>query len=52
LNHADATGADILETANPGSQLHLESGLRRRGSKMQVRHVVEVLAEAYDQGRG
>ena len=48
LNHAEATGADIIVTANPGCHLQLESGLRRRGSKMQVRHVVEVLAEAYD----
>jgi glycolate oxidase iron-sulfur subunit len=48
LNHAEATGADIIVTANPGCHLQLESGLRRRGSKMRVRHVVEVLAEAYD----
>jgi glycolate oxidase iron-sulfur subunit len=48
LNHAEATGADVIVTANPGCHLQLESGLRRRGSKMRVRHVVEVLAEAYD----
>ncbi len=47
LEHAAATGADIIVTANPGCHLQLESGLRRRGSATRVRHIVEVLDEAY-----
>ena len=47
LDNAEATGADVLVTANPGCHLQLAGGLRRRGSAMRVRHVVEVLDEAY-----
>lgn len=51
LDNAEATDADILVTANPGCHLQLAGGLRRRGSPMRVRHIVEVLDEAY-RGRG
>jgi glycolate oxidase iron-sulfur subunit len=47
LDNAEATGADIIVTANPGCHLQLAGGLKRRGSAMRVRHVVEVLDEAY-----
>jgi glycolate oxidase iron-sulfur subunit len=47
LDNAEATRADILVTANPGCHLQLAGGLRRRGSAMQVRHIIEVLDEAY-----
>ena len=47
LDNAEATCADILVTANPGCHLQLAGGLRRRGSAMRVRHIVEVLDEAY-----
>jgi glycolate oxidase iron-sulfur subunit len=47
LDNAEATRADILVTANPGCHLQLAGGLRRRGSTMKVRHIVEVLDEAY-----
>ena len=47
LDNAEATSADILVTANPGCHLQLAGGLRRRGSTMRVRHIVEVLDEAY-----
>jgi glycolate oxidase iron-sulfur subunit len=47
LDNAEATSADILVTANPGCHLQLAGGLRRRGSAMQVRHIVEVLDQAY-----
>jgi glycolate oxidase iron-sulfur subunit len=47
LDNAEATGAEILVTANPGCHLQLAGGLRRRGSPMRVRHVVEVLDQAY-----
>jgi glycolate oxidase iron-sulfur subunit len=47
LDNAEATHADILVTANPGCHLQLAGGLRRRDSAMQVRHIVEVLDQAY-----
>ena len=47
LDRAEATGADMIVTANPGCHLQLAGGLRRRGSAMRVRHIVEVLDEAY-----
>jgi glycolate oxidase iron-sulfur subunit len=47
LDNAEATSADILVTANPGCHLQLAGGLRRRGSAMHVRHIVEVLDQAY-----
>lgn len=47
LDHAEATSADIVVTANPGCHLQLASGLRRRASAMQVRHIIEVINEAY-----
>ncbi len=47
LDNAEATGADVIVTANPGCHLQLAGGLRRRGSATRVRHIVEVLDEAY-----
>lgn len=47
LNNAEATSADVLVTANPGCHLQLAGGLRRRKSAMQVKHIVELLDEAY-----
>jgi glycolate oxidase iron-sulfur subunit len=47
LDNAEATKADLIVTANPGCHLQLAGGLRTRGSRMQVRHIVEVLDQAY-----
>lgn len=49
LQNAEATGADVIVTANPGCHLQLESGVRRRGGQTQVRHIVEILDQAYRQ---
>jgi glycolate oxidase iron-sulfur subunit len=46
LDCAAATGAALIVTANPGCQLHLQSGLADRGGSMRVRHIVELLDEA------
>jgi glycolate oxidase iron-sulfur subunit len=46
LDQALATGADVIATANPGCLLQLRAGLAERGSRVQVRHVVELLDEA------
>ncbi len=42
------TGAAIMATANPGCSLQIAAGLRVAGSAVQVRHVVELLDDAYD----
>lgn len=47
LDNAEATGADVLVTANPGCHLQLSGGMRRRGNAMRVRHIVEVIDQAY-----
>jgi glycolate oxidase iron-sulfur subunit len=45
--NAVATGADVVVSANPGCMLQLQAGLAALGSRMQVRHIVELLDEAY-----
>jgi glycolate oxidase iron-sulfur subunit len=52
LDHALATGADVIATANPGCLLQLRAGLAERGSRVQVRHVVELLDAATATPRG
>ncbi|MBF0439693.1 MAG: (Fe-S)-binding protein, partial [Magnetococcales bacterium] len=38
-----ASGVDCVAASNPGCLLHLEAGLRHTGSKIQVRHLAELL---------
>jgi glycolate oxidase iron-sulfur subunit len=47
MDEIEATGADTIVTANPGCMLQLEAGVRERGLRMEVRHVVELLREGY-----
>jgi glycolate oxidase iron-sulfur subunit len=42
-----ATGADTVVTANPGCMMQLHRGVLRHGLNAQVRHVIELLDEAY-----
>ncbi len=42
-----ASGAGIVATANPGCALQLINGLRDAGSAVAVKHVVELLDDAY-----
>ncbi len=42
-----ASGADVVATANAGCALQLEAGLRAEGLEIPVRHVVDLLADAY-----
>ncbi len=42
-----STSADVIATANVGCMLQLRAGVVRRGMKMDVKHVVELLDEAY-----
>ncbi|MFN8557138.1 MAG: (Fe-S)-binding protein [Dehalococcoidia bacterium] len=46
LDHAAATGAETIVTANPGCLLQLQAGVRERGLPMRVCHIADVLDEA------
>lgn len=47
MKSVNATGAQIIATANPGCMLQLRAGVRQHGTNQRVLHVVEVLDEAY-----
>ena len=47
IRHIEETGADVVVTANPGCQMQLQDGLRRAGSAIKVKHIVDVLDEVY-----
>jgi glycolate oxidase iron-sulfur subunit len=42
----ETTATEVI-TANPGCAMQLRASLRRNGSKLPVRHIVEVLDGAY-----
>jgi L-lactate dehydrogenase complex protein LldE len=50
LAAAEATGAEVLTAADCGCLMHLGGALARRGSRLRVLHVAEILAEV--PGRG
>jgi glycolate oxidase iron-sulfur subunit len=41
------TGVETIVTANPGCMMQLERGIARSGLNAEVRHIVELLDEAY-----
>jgi glycolate oxidase iron-sulfur subunit len=43
----NSTGADVIVTANPGCMLQLRAGVKKFGRGQKVKHVVEILDEAY-----
>jgi iron-sulfur cluster protein len=45
LDSVEQSGADLLVTDCPGCILQLKGGLDRRSSKVEVKHIVELLAE-------
>jgi glycolate oxidase iron-sulfur subunit len=45
--HIGATHADQVITANPGCHMQLRTSLKRNNSDIPVRHIVELLDEAY-----
>jgi glycolate oxidase iron-sulfur subunit len=47
MDEIAATGASTVVTANPGCMMQLDKGLRRAGLPGQVKHLVELLDEAY-----
>ncbi len=52
VRHIQSTGAEAVITANPGCIIQIAQGLREQGSGVPVRHLVEVLDEAYRDARG
>lgn len=52
LAHVEASGARTLVACDASCLLHLEGGLRRRGSTTQVKHLAEVLAGCQKAERG
>jgi glycolate oxidase iron-sulfur subunit len=46
MDDINATGAELIVSANPGCLMQLEWGVRRNGKKMQVKHLVQVLDES------
>ena len=47
MESVNATGAEIVATANPGCMLQLQAGVRLHGGGQRVMHVVEFWIEAY-----
>lgn len=47
MDDVASISADVIVTANVGCMLQLRAGVARRGLKMEVKHVVELLDEAY-----
>jgi glycolate oxidase iron-sulfur subunit len=47
VENIEATGAVVVATANPGCALAVAAGLRAAGYDAQVKHVVELLDDAY-----
>jgi glycolate oxidase iron-sulfur subunit len=50
LTAVEATGADLVVAPNPGCMLQLASGIRARGLRMHVHHLVDLLDRAYAAG--
>lgn len=44
LDKVEASGASVLTGGDLSCLVHLEGGLRRRGSKVEVKHIAELLA--------
>lgn len=47
VRNALATEAAVVVSANPGCMIQLQANLKAAGSRMRVRHIVELLDEAY-----
>jgi len=47
MDDVAATGVEVVVTANTGCMLQLRAGAARRGMELKVKHVLEVLDEAY-----
>jgi len=52
VGHIEKTGAETVVTSNPGCHLQITTGLRLRGSRVDVSQPVSLLARAYRQEKG
>jgi glycolate oxidase iron-sulfur subunit len=50
MGNVEKTGASILTTECPACMMHLACGVRRRGLPVEVRHVSQLLDQAYAAG--
>ena len=48
MDAVNATGAEVIATANPGCMLQLAAGVKKFGRGQKVAHVVEILDQAYN----
>jgi len=46
IANIEATGADTVVSTDVSCLMHIAGGLHRRGSRVKVRHLAEVLADA------
>ena len=51
LRRIDETGADTVVVTNPGCEMQLHAGMLLRGSRVRIRHLVDLLDEASENGR-
>ena len=51
MDEVTEAAPDIIVTANPGCMLQLETGLRRRGLRARVMHVIDLLDLSYRTGK-
>jgi glycolate oxidase iron-sulfur subunit len=47
MEYIAASGANIIVTSNPGCLLQLETGARRKGLRIRILHLAQLLDEAY-----
>jgi glycolate oxidase iron-sulfur subunit len=47
MDFVNGTGAQVIATANPGCMLQLAAGVQKFGQGQRVKHVVQILDEAY-----
>ena len=47
MEDVTSVSSDMLATANVGCMIQLRAGVQQRGLKMPVKHVMELLDEAY-----
>jgi glycolate oxidase iron-sulfur subunit len=50
MNEIAETSASTIVTANPGCMMQLQLGVKRAGLHVDVRHVIELIDEAYGSG--
>ena len=50
MQHALATGAEVIISTNPGCMLQLQAGVRGAGAPVRVAHLVDLLDAAYRAG--